>query len=90
MTRLKAKINGKWITGESAQQLVNNVLNKQEEKNKSGKTVNITNIIHIKYQINEYLTEILFLLTNIVITNNNINKNITASISNSSAIIYTS
>ncbi len=38
MARLKAKFNGRWVTGENAQQLVNNVLNIQPSKN-SGHTV---------------------------------------------------
>ena len=38
MARLKAKINGQWVTGENAQQLVNNALSKQAPKY-SGQTV---------------------------------------------------
>ena len=38
MARLKAKINGRWVTGESAQQLVNNALCSQSTGN-SGQTV---------------------------------------------------
>ena len=38
MARLKAKINGRWVTGENAQQLVNNALRSQSTGN-SGQTV---------------------------------------------------
>lgn len=38
MARLKAKINGQWVTGENAQQLVNNALSKQAPTY-SGQTV---------------------------------------------------
>ena len=38
MARLKVKINGRWVTGENAQQLVNNVLCSQSAGN-SGQTV---------------------------------------------------
>lgn len=39
MARLKANIGGKWITGENAQQLVNNVLADSQKAQKSGQTV---------------------------------------------------
>ncbi len=49
MTRLKAYINGRWITGENAQQLVNNAINNLAETGNSGQTVQeyVEGFIHL-------------------------------------------